>query len=310
MNHCVHMCNFVDLSTILEEGIIETKKFVSFSNEMPLRLGHGDSAIVFNVKKLSEKGYNFQKIKYTKKYLKKNPDIKEHILEYKTDEQLREHIIKISDKRIEDAKLRKLPDEKINAEIIRRRRVEELLDNDLLGVFLKGIWYENEIVVESPLEFDEDDIVGIIHLSRTFNKYYPVNSKYSSKILFLEDFESSRIRLSPLSKRMNNVDIKLGEYEKLTNQRIDGRIIKLHHLAYLLTIYPDWKKYIDFQQRKPIDLPPHWDNVFKEMHNVEQSLKLAAINLVTSKYILESSRYLENSDYEKTIIEQITKKVQ
>ncbi|MDD4213145.1 MAG: hypothetical protein PHY42_07135, partial [Bacilli bacterium] len=80
MSHFVHMCSFDVLPTILEEGIIERNNFVSFTNGMPLLLGHGDTAIVFDKDKLLRKGYTFQEVIYDKKFLNKNPKIKSHIL--------------------------------------------------------------------------------------------------------------------------------------------------------------------------------------------------------------------------------------
>lgn len=309
MSHFVHMCGFDVLSTILEEEIIDRKDFVSFTNGMPLLLGHGDTAIIFNKDKLLEKGYNFQEVKYDKKFLNKNPEIKKHVLGHKTKKLLQEELFQRLDQHINKVENLGLPE--INQEIEGARRTKKIIRGDVIGYFLSQISYENEWLVESPFKFDIDDIDAIIHSSKTFNEYYPIENKYMAKIFFVEDFHPTQyLSPSPLIDWILQKRVYLDEFVK-SGAKLDVYMTELYQLVYSLILYPEWEQYTRFQQKPLINLPSQWDAIFRKMHTIEVlALKVEAVDFVFRYYILEYNKDVGiEKDNEKSIIEHHEKSI-
>lgn len=312
MSYFVHMCSFNVLSTILDEEIIDRKNFVSFTNGMPLILGHGDTAIIFNKEKLVAKGYTFQEVKYDKTFLNKNPEIKKHVLEHKTKKQLQEELFQRIDQHIDKIESLRLSENVVNQEIKMARSTKKIIRKDVIGYFLSQISYENEWLIESPFKFDIDDIDAIIYSSRTFNEYYPVDKKYMSKIFFVEDFHPTRyLNSSPLIKQIVDIQKQLNEYAN-SGDNLDVYMVELYQLIYLLILNPKWKQYTISQQKSPISLPPQWDAIFKKMHTIDNlASKIEAVDFVFRYYILYKDEEREKSDlkliedYENSIIERL-----
>ena len=315
MCHFVHMCGFEALSTILEDRTIERNDFVSFTNGMPLLLGHGDTAIIFNKNNLLEKGYVFQEVIYEKTFLNKNPEIKKHVLGHKTKKQLQDFIFQGLDEQIINVKKLGLSDIEKNRETEAVKRTKKIIRKDVIGYFLSLINYENEMLVESPFEFDIDDVDAIIHSSRTFNEYYPIDNKYISKIFFVEDFHPTRYSFpSPLISWISQKKALLNEYV-ISGNKLDTYTAELYQLVYSLILYPEWKQYAKSQQKPIINLPSRWDAIFRKMHTIKDpALKVKAVDFVFRYYILgynkgaeiETDAYISMIEHhEKSIIEKI-----
>lgn len=304
MSNFVHMCGFDLLSTILKEEMIDRKDFVSFTNGMPLILGHGDTAIIFNKEKLLRKGYTFQEVKYDKIFLNKNPEIKKHVLAHKTKKQLQEENFRRIDQHIDKVNNVGWSESKINQEIKMARRTKKLIRRDVIDYFLSQISYEKEWLIESPFKFDIEDIVAIIHSSKTFNEYYPVDSKYMSKMVFVEDFDPIQyLNPSPLFDWMLQKKEQLDEYVN-SGDEFDVHILELYQLVYSLILNPEWEQYTRSQQKPLISLPSQWDAVFKKMHTIgDIGSKIEAIDFVFKYYILEILKDEEREKGKSKLIE-------
>lgn len=307
MSHLVHMCSFDMLPTILNEAKIDRRGFISFTEGMPLFLGHGDTAIVFNKQKLIDKGYDLRQIEYNKDFLNKNPEIKNHVFEYKTEEELCDDLVGIIDFKIK--KMKNLAQKDlINKEMLESLEiVKKSMYEDPVGYFLKATSYENEVIIKNPFIFDIHDIDGIIHSSKTFYKYYPLPAIYNKKVVFIEDFhEPEYMFLSPLADWMIQKENEIDSYKEL-GIIADLYIPKLYQFVYSLILHPEWRLYAKYKIKPPVILPSKWDKIFRQMDLIEDiTLKIEAIDYVFRSYILEYGLHIKTPESEKLIIQSIS----
>lgn len=306
MSHLVHMCSFDILPTILNEAKIERRGFISFTEGMPLFLGHGDTAIVFNKQKLLDKGYYFHQIEYTEEFLNENPEIKNHVLEYKTEEELCDYMIGIINFKIKKIKNLVRKDFTQKNELKKLNSVKKLIYKDPCGYFLQSINYENELIIENPFEFDINDIDAIIHSSKTFIKYYPIPTIYNNEIIFVEDYHSPEyIFGSPLADWMTQKEDEFDIYEEL-GVIADLYPTKLYQFVYSLILHPEWQIYAKYKIKLPVTLPSKWDEIFRRMNTIgDITLKIEAIDYVFRSYILGYNLHIEIPESEDFIIQRI-----
>jgi len=177
--HLVHMC-FCDIAPcILEDMFIKGKKYVSFSRGMPCGITHGDTAIVFNRSRLEAKGYEFTDIEYSREFLDKNPDLKEHV--YADDFKI-EKIRTGFKKNIKELKKHKVDTYKERRFF--QKQIKAYERKDMVSSFLNACSREKESVLrDTCIDFEVDDIDSIICSSRTAHKYYPLSTEFLCKLL-------------------------------------------------------------------------------------------------------------------------------
>jgi len=89
----VHKGSYDRVYHILKDKSIELRKFVSFSDGLPLVPIHGDTVIFFDKDKLVKKNHHFFKIEYDMGFLKHNKDILEHLMENKSEDELLKDVL-------------------------------------------------------------------------------------------------------------------------------------------------------------------------------------------------------------------------
>lgn len=304
MSHLVHMCTFDVLSTVLNDAKIERRAFISFTEGMPLLLGHGDTAIVFNKRKLLDKGYYFRQIEYDEEFLNENPEIKNHVFEYKTKEELYTYLVGSIDFQIE--KIKNLVQTDLKETLKNLEGIKKSIREDPFGYFLNNIAYENELIIENPFEFDIHDIDAIIHSTKTFFEYYPIPTIYHNKICFVEDYHPNQYRFpSPLADWMIQKEGEIDAYKK-RGIIADLYIPKLYQFVYSLILHPEWRKHAKCKFKPPVTLPSKWDEIFRRMDTIEDiTLKNEAIDYVFRSYILGYDYHIQNPESEDRIIRRI-----
>lgn len=304
MSYFVHMCSFDTLSTILKEEKIDRQVFVSFTNGMPFFMGHGDTAIVFKKQNLLDEGYEFKQVEYTKEFIERHLEIKQHILEYQTEDEFLIQMLKPIEFEIQ--KIEAL----ISDPIIKKLKLEEyneikkLIKNDPLGYILQSIQYENEMLIHSPFEFDVEDVEAIIHSSRIFNGFYPIPKIYFDKTFFIEDYyPPSCMFQSPLYYYMANIEGEIQKYQELGASFAALDISRVYQFVYSLILNPGWQIFAKRNIKSPIELPSSWNEILKEIHTIDDiNLKVQATDYVYRSYILQNNLHISMPESEKFIL--------
>jgi hypothetical protein len=274
--HLVHMCFCDEAQNIVEDQFIKGKKYVSFSRGMPIGITHGDTAIVFNRSKLESKGYKFINIEYTKEFLDKQPDLKEHVY---------------GDDLKKDIKgLKKLNIDKKKIKLI-KNQIEQHKNDDISPYVLKTCSREKGAVLfDNCIDFEPDDIETIICSSRTVHKYYPLSKEYISKIMYIHDYyPCSSIMFSPLHEYCEELEISFDNIKEVVPE-LDANISMLYHYVYQLAINEKSRIMALFDPKPVMELSPIFEQAFINLPRIDKPDKQDYVYRLLNKRILYDNK--------------------
>lgn len=294
-NYIVHACNHSELPKILKAGTIKGSPYTSFSEGFPRAFAHGNCFIIFDRDKLRNKGYTLIPVEYTKKFFKENPDIKQHISEYKSLEELQKMYIDMCRFHIE-----RLRATSVNYNEDCERQLQYYLKslklaknnpNCMVGSQLEQLSCEKEIVCKEDIIFDISDVVGIIHQSKTFEQYCPVDIAWHRKVLFADDYLGGSC---DLNTRANEVgSLMMAEYlAEMENRRgaAPTQILLMYMLPYIELTRPDLKDDIVKFEIDSINLPKLIAEMISNIDKMGDNLCHPVINYVFSTYCINYLR--------------------
>jgi hypothetical protein len=283
--HLVHMCFCDEAQNIVEDQFIKGKKYVSFSRGMPIGITHGDTAIVFNRSKLESKGYKFINIEYTKEFLDKQPDLKEHVY---GDDFDKKNIQKILKKDIKG--LKKLNIDKKKIKLI-KNQIEQHKNDDISPYVLKTCSREKGAVLfDNCIDFEPDDIETIICSSRTVHKYYPLSKEYISKIMYIHDYyPCSSIMFSPLHEYCEELEISFDNIKEVVPE-LDANISMLYHYVYQLAINEKSRIMALFDPKPVMELSPIFEQAFINLPRIDKPDKQDYVYRLLNKRILYDNK--------------------
>lgn len=227
----VHMLYIDELPSLLEESTIKKDYYVSFTRHFPMNFSHGNVAIVFKRSKLRKK-YKLSDIEYTAEYMNKHPDIKHHVFQGMSDEEIFEKGLLGLKMWIDKFKsLPQTPD--IKNRISQIQILIREMKKDFMKVSLMLLANENETLIRKGVfEFNVDDIFCIIYPTRSFLKYYPISETHCEKLFFIEDyFPIECEEESSLSLWLNYIGHIFEEFEKESSNNNLG-LPFLYHYVY------------------------------------------------------------------------------
>lgn len=290
--HLVHMCFCDEAPCILEDMFIKSKKYVSFSKGMPRGITHGDTAFVFNRSRLEDKGYEFTNIEYTREFLDKNPDLKEHV--YGDDFNI-EKIRKLHKNHIKE--LKKHKGDTYNERRFLQKQIKNYEGKDIVRSILNACEREKESVLcDTCIDFEVDDIDAIICSSRTVLKYYPLPTEFLSKITYIHDyFHVQIINASPLHQYMENLKLFF-EKVKQDFPTLEDYIPMMYHLTYLLAFNVNARKMAIFEPKPVMELSSIFEKAFANLSKINEDDKQDYVDRLLFKRILYDDKkpHLEN----------------
>lgn len=278
----VHLCFCDEAPRILEDMFIKGKKYVSFSRGMPLGITHGDTAFVFNRSRLEAKGYEFTDIEYTREFLDKNPDLKEHV--YGDDFKIA-NIRKLFKKDIKELKKHKADNYK-EIRLLRKQK-KDYERKDIVPYILIACSREKESVLcDTCIDFEVDDIDTIICSSRTVHKYYPLPKEFLSKITYVHDYLPSKyFAPSPLQEYWESMKLiydKVKEYDST----LDIYIPMMYHYTYQLALNVDARMMAIFEPKPVMGLSSIFEKAFANLSKINEDDKQGYVDKLLNKRIL------------------------
>lgn len=294
-NYIVHACNHGELPKILKAGVIKGSPYTSFSEGFPRAFAHGNCFIIFDRDKLHAKGYILIPVEYTKKFFRENPDIKQHISEHKLPEELQKMYIDMCRFHIERLRAISINYNKdCESQLqyyLKSLKLAKNSPNCMVGSQLEQLSCEKEILCKEDISFDTGDVVGIIHQSKTFEQYCPVDIAWHSKILFADDYLGGRCDLNTKANEMGS--LMMAEYlADMENKRgaAPTQILLMYILPYIELTHPDLKNDIVKSEINCIILPKPIADMISNIDKMDVNLCHPVINYVFSTYCINYAR--------------------
>lgn len=306
-NLLIHNGSYDRISVVLKDKSINWRGFASFSDGFPLMPIHGDSIIIFNKKDIVSRGHDFLKIKYNEDFLYKNEEILAHLMEGKTKEELSKNVLRGVSAQGDRCNLAwggatENEKKKIYEKLIELKEFKKQLKSNPMRYFLTIFNLEQEIISNTPFDFEFRDVLHVITNSIAI-KYGYLPEELMEKAFILDDYCFAEIvEGSPLDLW---IVPKINEAMRL-GLPVDRGVFLAFQIINAIIIHPEWMCYVKLADNEKGKIPDRWDNVFREMCGFkDERLKISVMSHVFNNYILQG--YKLNMDIENALFEEISR---